>query len=156
MMKPMTDPTDYTISEHPFLSGLSGRFLTQLNRGATPREYSVDEYLVREGEEANHLFLIYSGKVALEVVAPDQPPLTIETIGPGGVVGWSWSTEPRRYEHSARALRMTHAIAIEATVLRAACERDPADGYRFISRLLVVVVDRLTNTRQQLMDNQRR
>ena len=84
----------YEISEHPFLRGLSPGFLESISIGATPHTYTTDEFLLREGEEANRLFLIYSGKVALEVTLPDRPRLTIETVGTGDVVGWSWSVAP--------------------------------------------------------------
>ena len=145
----------YEISEHPFLRGLSPGFLERISFGATPHVYAPDELLLREGDEANRLFLIYSGKVALEVSLPDRPRLTIETVGTGDVVGWSWSVAPRRYEHDARALKTTRAIAIDAGVLRSACEEDPSNGYQFITRLLAVVADRLANTRLQLVDQQR-
>ncbi|MGP8077893.1 MAG: Crp/Fnr family transcriptional regulator [Thermoplasmata archaeon] len=149
-----TDPVVGEISRHPFLRGLSVGFLGAISRGARTRTYSVDEYLLREGDEADHLFLVLSGKVALEVIAPDHHPLTIESIGPGGVVGWSWSTGRRRYEHNARVLKTTQAIALEARVLRAACESDPAMGFQLVSRLLDVVADRLANTRLQLLNTQ--
>ena len=115
----------YEISEHPFLRGLSPGFLESISIGATPHTYTTDEFLLREGEEANLLFLIYSGKVALEVTLPDRPRLTIETVGTGDVVGWSWSVAPRRYEHDARALKTTRAISTTA-----ACCAPPARGTR--------------------------
>jgi len=155
MKDPNRDPVAYEISEHPFLRGLSPGFLTSISFGATSHTYATDEFLLREGETADHLFLIYSGKVALEVALPDRPRLTIETVGAGDVVGWSWSIAPRRYEHDARALKPTRAIGIDAKVLRAACEEDPSNGYQFITRLLAVVADRLANTRLQLVDQQR-
>jgi CRP-like cAMP-binding protein len=149
------DPVVYEISEHPFLRGLSPGFLEAISVGAKPHVYATDQLLLREGEEANQLFLIYSGKVALEVNLPDRPKLTIETVGGGEVVGWSWSIEPRRYEHDARALKTTRAIGLNAAVLRGACEADPSMGYQFIQRLLAVVADRLVNTRLQLVDQRR-
>jgi CRP-like cAMP-binding protein len=155
MTETAPNPVTYEISEHPFLRGLSPGFLESISYGATPRVYGTDEFLLREGEEANHLFLIYSGKVALEVALPDQPRLTIETVGAGDVVGWSWSVAPRRYEHDARALKSTRAIGLDAKALRRACEEDPGNGYQFITRLLAVVADRLANTRLQLVDQRR-
>lgn len=149
------DTVAQEISEHPFLRGLSPGFLDKISQAAAPRTYATDEYLLREGEEAKHLFLLYSGKVALEVAPPGRPRLTIETAGRGDIVGWSWSISPRRYGHDARALKATRAIAIEGKVLRSACEEQVADGYQFIIRLLAVVADRLANTRLQLVDTLR-
>lgn len=143
------------IAAHPFLRGLSPDFLNSISYGAEHRTYDTESFLVHEGEEASHMFLIESGKVALEVPTPDRPRLTIETVGPGDVVGWSWCVGPKRYEHDARALKPTHAIAIDAKVLCAAGVEDPANGYQFMTRLLGVVADRLANTRLQLVDAQR-
>lgn len=154
-MEATQDTVAREVSEHQFLRGLSPGFLAKISRAATPRTYATDEYLLHAGEEASHLFLIQSGKVALEVAPPGRQRLTIETAGRGDIVGWSWSIPPRRYGHDARALKPTATIAIEAQALRAACEEDPTDGYQFIIRLLAVVADRLANTRLQLLETQR-
>lgn len=147
------------ISQHRFFHDLSPGFLDKISRAAIPRTYARDEYLLREGAEANHLFLIQSGEVALELSAPDRPRLTIEIVGSDTVVGWSiarmWSGGPRRYELDARALQPTRAIAIDAQLLRSACDDDPANGYRFLRQILTVVADRLANTRFQLVNSHR-
>ena len=154
-MKVRAEPTAYAISEHPFLRGLRPGFLNEISRGAVPRTYGPGEYLLQEGEPARHLFLIYDGKVALEVSPPDRPSLTIETIGTGQVAGCSRGAEPRSYEYSARALKSTDAISIDASVLQAACDADPAECYQFVSRMLSMVSDRLANTRIQLSNAER-
>lgn len=148
------DAVAHEISEHPFLRGLSPSFLDRISQAATPRAYASGEYLLREGEEAKHLFLIDSGEVALELVPPGRPHLVIEIVGAGTMVGWSiarlWSGGPRHYELDARALVPTHAIAIDAERLRGACDDDPANGYKFLLQVLTVMADRLANTRVQL------
>jgi len=144
------------IANHPFLRGLSLKFLTRVAQRATTRTFVAGEFLLREGEAADRLYLVCSGKVALEVKPPDRRPLTIETVGAGTIVGWSWSVAPCRYELDARALRTVRTVAIEAEALRSACEEDTADGYRFLERLLTVVADRLSSTRLQLVDAEQR
>ena len=137
---------------HPFLRGLSPAFLRNIGHGASVQTYAVDEYLLREGETADRLFLIFSGNVAIEAESFGRGRLTIETVGAGQVVGWSWSIDRGRYEHDARALKETRAVVVGANVLRLACEEDPTNGYQFIRRLLAVVADRLANTRLQLVE----
>lgn len=146
-------PLATEIAGHPFFQGLRPEFLSHIGDGASPRTYATDEFLLHEGEAARHLFLVLSGKVALEISPGDRPGLTIETVGAGQVVGWSSCVDSRRYEYDARALKPTRAVAIDAATLRLACREDPASGYEFCSRLLTVVADRLANTRLQLLDS---
>ena len=76
----------------------------------------------QEGKEANTRYLIREGKVALEVVAPGHGSLTIETLGGGDMLGWSWLIPPYRSRFDARAVEMTRAIALDGKCLRAKCE----------------------------------
>jgi CRP-like cAMP-binding protein len=140
------------IADHPFFQGLSRELVEVLARNATEQTYNTGDLLIREGEPANEFLLVTNGKVALEVVAPDRPRLTIQTIGPGEVIGWSWITAPYRWQLDARALKPTKAIVLEAPILREALESRPSDGYQFLLRLLPVIGQRLENTRMQLLD----
>ncbi len=136
----------------PFLEGFPREFVEALTPLAHERSYEVDTTIVREGAPADAFFLLVSGKVALEVVAHDRPRRTIETIGPGEVLGWSWLVPPYRWRLDARAVKPTRLVAIEGAGLRALLDRQPAEGYRFLLRLLPVVAERLENTRVQLLD----
>jgi CRP/FNR family transcriptional regulator, cyclic AMP receptor protein len=140
------------IAEHPFFQGLAHEFIDLLARNATEQSYNTGDLLIREGEPANEFLLVTNGKVALEVVAPDRPRLTIQTLGPGEVLGWSWITSPYRWRLDGRALKPTKAIVLEAPILREALESHPSDGYQFLLRLLPVIGQRLENTRMQLLD----
>ena len=54
----------------------------------------------------------------------------IETVGPGGAVGWSWLFPPYRWHFDARALDPVGAVAVDAACLRAKADADPALGLR--------------------------
>ncbi len=143
---------DVALEDHPFLRGLDPEFLRALVPLAHPRTYAAGDHLVREGDRAEALHLVVSGKVALELVNAERPRLTVQTIGPGEVLGWSWLLPPHRWRFDARALKATQAWSLEAAGLRALLEERPAQGYRFLLRLLPVVAERLEHTRIQLMD----
>jgi CRP/FNR family transcriptional regulator, cyclic AMP receptor protein len=145
-------PVPLELGAHPFVAGLDHEFLRQIAEGAAERTFRVDETIVREGDPANSFYLLYEGKVALELVVPDRPRRTIQTIGPGEVLGWSWLLPPQRWRLDARALKPTRALSLDAPVLRRVLEARPADGYQFLLRLLPVVTTRLEMTRLQLMD----
>jgi CRP-like cAMP-binding protein len=140
------------LSEHPFLRGFPPALIASLARHARSVSVPAGEFLIREGAPADAFFLVREGKLALEVAAADLPHRTIQTIGPGEVLGWSWLLPPHRWRSDARAVKATRAWAIEAIALRATLQERPEDGYRFLLRLLPVIAERLENTRIQLLD----
>jgi CRP-like cAMP-binding protein len=149
--RPHTPPPLH-LAEHPFFRGMNPEFLDLLKDKVHERPYHTGDLVVREGETADEFSLIYSGKVALEIGVADRPRTTIQTLGPGEVVGWSWLAPPYRWRFDARALKPTRTLALTAPRLRALLESRPADGYQFLMRLLPVVAERLENTRLQLLD----
>ena len=146
------DSVEARIAAQPFFEGLDGAFVAEVIRGATEETYETGDMLVRDGEPAKEFLLIDTGKVALEIVATEKPRLTIQTIGPGEVLGWSWLTPPARWRLDARALKTTRAFIIQAEYLRSILDARPADGYRFLLRLVPVIAERLENTQVQLLD----
>jgi CRP/FNR family transcriptional regulator, cyclic AMP receptor protein len=110
------------------------------------------ELLLREGEDANVFYAIREGDVALEVKPPERPPLIIETLHPGDVLGWSWLFEPYRVRFDARALGTVHAIAFDGACLRGKCDEDHDLGYEMMSRFAQLAIGRLQATRIKLLD----
>ena len=144
--------TDLHLESHPFFRGLPPTFLAALAKHAYSRSFDTGDLLTREGDPADEFLLVFSGKVALEVVLPGQPRTTIQTVGPGEVIGWSWLCPPHRWRLDARALKPTRTLGLAAGHLRTMLQDDPATGYEFLLRLLPVIAERLENTRLQLLD----
>ena len=140
------------VEDHPFFEGFDADFLAEIGSATQLRTHGAGEFLVREGAPAREFLLLVSGKVALEMVTPERPRLTIQTVGPGEVVGWSWLVPPRRWTLDGRVLKTTVAFEVDGDALRRSLETHPAAGYRFLSRLLPVIAERLENTRLQLLD----
>jgi CRP-like cAMP-binding protein len=111
-----------------------------------------DEQLFKEHDEARRFFIIETGIMALEAVRPAKPATTIQTLGPGDLLGLSWRLTPHRWMWSARAVTDVRLAAFDAAVMRAACEFDPD-----LDRLMWEIVareasKRLHHTRVQLLD----
>lgn len=152
MSGPPRNPAEAPVEEHPFLAGLEPGFLRSLGALARPRSFATGEHVVRDAAPAEAMYLVRAGKVALEVESPGKPQLTVQTVGPGEVLGWSWLVPPYRWHFDARALKATSTWAIEAPGLRALLDAQPEQGYRFLLRLLPVIGERLEHTRIQLLD----
>ncbi len=143
---------DARLTSHPFFRGWEGELLGQLEPAVVERTYGPGDALLKEGDPSDRFILIREGKVALEIVLPDRPVVTVQTLGGGEVMGWSWLLPPHSWQLDARAVKTTRTLEIPATTLRDALASRPAEGYRFLLRLLPVIAERLEHTRLQLLD----
>jgi CRP-like cAMP-binding protein len=140
------------LAEHPFFQGLGPQHLELLTCCGVNVHFAPEAYLIREGEDAAHFYLLRSGRVTLETHAPQRGPIVVETIEAGDVLGWSWLFPPYRWHFSARALEPVLAISLDGTCLRGKCEQDHDLGYELMRRFAGVIVERLQATRLQLLD----
>ena len=111
-------------------------FLTKVDGGKTIREYRAKQVVFSQGDPADAVFYIQSGKVKLTVLSTHGKQAVIAILEPGSFFGEGCLTS--------QSLRMSTASAIQAsTILRVAKEtmvgllhRDPEFAERFISHLL--------------------
>ncbi len=140
------------LGAHEFFRGLPAGLVRVAAGAAVLRSYRVGEFLLREGRDAEEFIAIEQGKVALEVFAADRARLTVQTVGPGEVLGWSWLLSPHRWTLDAIASKPTQVVAVNATVLRERLAAHPEEGYAFLLRLLPVLAGRLHGLRVQLLE----
>jgi CRP/FNR family cyclic AMP-dependent transcriptional regulator len=140
------------ILEHPFSKGLSQEYAAELTVGAREVCFTQGEILFRENEPANRMFLVESGKIAVEAYISTDEVFFIQQLGPGDVLGWSWFYPPYRWHLRAHALEPSTAIELNGGHLLVAAERDKAFGYELMKRVARVLVNRLQAARKQLVD----
>jgi len=140
------------LEHHPFVRGLEPEFLRTVATHTVRRRYDTGATIAREGDPAREFFLIDAGKVALELVPHDRPRLTILTLGPGEVFGWSWLVAPHRWRVDARTLKPTDVLVVAGGELRALLDSHPVEGYQFLLRLVPILALRLDATRLQVLD----
>jgi len=150
----MATTTDVRImlEEHDFLKGALAKHLDALSEFAGLRTFHAGDYLFRTGEQADCCYLIRSGHVAIEIEYPPHGSHTIQTAGPGKVLGWSWLLEPYTWAFHGRAVELTRGICLDAAALRASLEADHELGYAFLKRFTGVFGERLESARLQLLD----
>lgn len=137
----------------PLFASLEPQHLETLATFAQEVTWSEDQVVFREGEPDDRLYLVVEGLVALDIYVPGRGRVTILTVGPHEVLGWSAAVpEVEKKTASARALQPTRAVAIDAERLHAACEQDHDLGYQVYRALSNVIASRLKATRLQLLD----
>jgi CRP/FNR family cyclic AMP-dependent transcriptional regulator len=140
------------VREAPVFGGLDDERLELVCGCARNVHFGEDAVLAREGDPADTFFVVRDGSVALETFVPARGAVTIETIGAGEVVGWSWLFPPYRSHFDARALSSVRATAFDGACLRGKCDDDPALGYDLVRRFAQVFTERLHWTRLRLLD----
>jgi CRP/FNR family cyclic AMP-dependent transcriptional regulator len=140
------------LGEHLFLKGLHPKLVKPISGCASSVSYDAGQMIYREEDDADQFLLILEGKVAIEIFVPGRGPLTIQTIGPGDVLGWSWLFPPYKRQFDARAVERTTGIALDGRRLREMVEEDHDFGYELIKRFSQVAVTRLRAMSRQLLD----
>jgi len=140
------------VADHPFFGGLDRQYTELLAGCATNVRYNAGDYIFREGEEANHFYLIREGRVTLEIFAPHRKPIIVETLDGGDILGWSWLMPPYVWKFHAHAIEATRAIALDGKCLRTKCEENHDLGYEIYKRFSQIVGRRLEATCYQLLD----
>ena len=143
---------DDLLSRHPFFQGLKPEYLALIAGCGQNVHFDAGAYLLREGEKADRFFAIRGGNVAVETYVPSRGAVTLQTVGEGEILGWSWLFPPYVYQFDARAREGVRATAFDGACLRGKCDADPALGYELMKRVARLVSSRLEATRRQLLD----
>ena len=143
---------DELLAEAPAFEGMAPAHLELIAGCARNEVFEQGDYLMREGDPADHFYVIRRGTGGDGDLRPRARRADVETIDDGDLLGWSWLVPPYRVHLDARALTETHAIAFDAACLRGKCEQDPALGYELMKRFVPVIVERLQATRFRLLD----
>lgn len=141
-----------TVANQPFFAGLSFPWLERLAGQAYPVVLQPGHRLFNEHERADRFWLVCSGQIALDCVVPDGGTATIETVDPGGVVGWSWIFPPHQWDFGAVAAERSSTVEFDAAGVRRLMEDDEALARQLATRFVRVVMERLKQARLRLPD----
>jgi len=139
------------LKKHPFFRDLDQEYLDFIVGCASNVVFKEGEIIMREQEPADKFFLIREGLVAIDIPISEVRVITIQTIGDGDIVGWSWLIPPYKYRFNCRIVKDTRAIVLDGKCLREKCEKNHNMGYELLKRLASVFTDRLESTRKQII-----
>ena len=146
-----TDKLLAVLNKRPFIEEFSPRDIEKLTAHARSVHFNNGQIIFHQDDECSDFYLIVSGRVALEIEAPDHI-LRVQTLTAGDELGWSAILMGRTKHFQARALEPVEALALDGAELLEECRKDKAFGFALMYRLLGVVSGRLQATRLQLLD----
>ena len=140
------------IAGHEVFRGLDPQIIDVLAEFASEREFGKDEVVFRHGEPARNFYLVRSGEIVVEVAAIEGPPLVLQRLGEGALLGWSWLIPPYRWNFQARAKKAARVLEFDGEAIRGHCEQDPHTGYEILKRFVQLMSERLETARTRMME----
>jgi len=147
----MTEVAAPALAGHRFLRDMPAPHLAFLAEVTSLVTVPAGHRFFEVGGVAKHFWLIRAGQIAVDLRAPGNGRTVIETLGRGDMLGVSWFFPPYQWQFGAVAVQPAELFECDAAAVRGRCETDPAFGYEFTRRMIVVVAKRLQATRVHLV-----
>jgi CRP-like cAMP-binding protein len=135
-----------------FGSGLPQSLRERLASVARVYEAPAQTRLLREGDETRELSVLLEGRVALTEHVAGRGSVTLMTVEPGDVFGWSALIAPYRATSTVVSLEPVRVMAFDGNALRQRVRTDCELTAGIYPKLLEVLARRLGATRHQLLD----
>jgi CRP-like cAMP-binding protein len=111
-------------------------FLERFMAGKSRREYLAGEAVFSQGDLANAVFYIQSGKVKLTVVSTSGKEAVIAHLQAGSFFGEPCLACEKQRMASANALESSSIVRIDKTVMQDLLHREPEFAEQFLAHLL--------------------
>ncbi len=125
------------------------RFLTKLKGGKTNREYQASEVVFSQGEAADAVFYIQSGKVKLTVVSKRGKEAVIAILPEGSFLGEGCLTAQPLRISTASAVQRSVITRIQKPMMLDLLHKEP----NFAERFLAYLLSRNTRMEADLVDH---
>jgi CRP-like cAMP-binding protein len=135
-----------------FGSGLSRSNKESLAGMAREYEAPANARLLREGDDTRELSVLIEGRVALTEHVAGRGSVTLMTVEPGDVFGWSAIIAPFKATSTVVSLEPVRVIAFDGAALRDRVRSDCALAAGIYPKVLEALARRLSATRHQLLD----
>ena len=140
------------LSSSWFGAGLPPEATARLASIASIRELPPGVEITNEGQLTHALCIVLSGRVALRTLVPERGMVTILTVEPGDIVGWSAIVPPYRGTAAGITIEPVTLLELQGEQLRQLLRSDHALAASVYPRILQAVSRRLAATRLQLLD----
>jgi CRP/FNR family cyclic AMP-dependent transcriptional regulator len=137
-------------------AALSNDELEKLVSSASEKQYEAGEYIFREGESADELFVLKEGRVVLQMALPNSQGkirrrVSFDVVSANDVFGWPAIIEP--YSHTLASMCLVNAkvLSINGNNLRLFLQDNPSVAYEVLNGIIKVVASRLDNTSRLLI-----
>ena len=114
--------------------------------------YKANQVIFDQGSRADYLYILLRGEVNIYYKPYDGPPITVASIEPGSVFGWSAIVGREEYTSKANTLYDSLTFRILGDNVKLICNQYPHFGNKFIDRLMCSMTDRINHSHFQVRD----
>jgi CRP-like cAMP-binding protein len=127
--------------------------LTKIVEISREMTFKQGELIFREGSEAENIYVLLDGKVAIRVHLTSRPEsLTVSVINkPYQSFGWSGIVSPYHFTASALCESDCRLLAISGQELLQKLREDPESGFQVMCKISEMISSRLRSSRQVLL-----
>ena len=135
-------------------------------------EIQPGEVVFKEGDPAEHCYIILDGAVELSILHQDQKVefslkheeyvrkevktveknVVVDSLGAGDCFGWTALVEPHLYTATATTVETTKALKLAGKDLMPLLEEDPDLGFRVNRAICEIVYSRLSRRTKKLIE----
>jgi CRP-like cAMP-binding protein len=135
------------------LPALSHEHRDRLMGVAREVAFPADGRIFEAGGNADRFWVVRSGTVSLyqNVIADRR--ISVATLGPGDLLGWSWLFPPHRWDFGAEAFSPVRAYEFDAREVGTLCEGDDTLELSLTRTIGAILANRLETTRTALIEH---
>jgi ATP-binding cassette subfamily B protein len=139
----------HILKEAELFRNLTKKQLEEIAQHAQEKVYELEENIFVHGEEAKNLYVLLEGAVNLKVKAFEGIDLMTSALTKkGDVFGTPSLMAPSLYNVTAKCLKKTRVLAIDAHAVKGIIEEDPKLGLEIMGQLAQIYFARLNETRE--------
>ena len=136
----------------PLFRGVRDQDLALLASACRCLDYDSQVAIFAQGDLAETLYVLVSGRVAIRYKPYDGEPITVAEVLPGDVFGWSAVLRRPAFTSGAVALEPSRVLAISGVGLRRLCRARPEAASMIMDQLVAVIPDRLKGAHAQVVE----
>ncbi|MGA7877052.1 MAG: cyclic nucleotide-binding domain-containing protein [Desulfoferrobacter sp.] len=141
------------IQELELFERIPSHIINDIAGFAVEENYSAEKVLFRQGEDADYLYLLEDGQLA--IIVEGEKKVVFPITEPGSIFGWSALVEPRKYTASAEFAMDSKVMKLDGERLLRLFEQHPHEGLLIMRRLAGVIAGRLMDSYQKLSISER-
>jgi CRP/FNR family cyclic AMP-dependent transcriptional regulator len=147
----MTKVDDF--NKFDFFNAFSEKQLAELAKVAEKKTFKKGVEIYKEGDRANHIFLVSKGWVSLRKIDPEKDiGISFENRGRGELFGTACFMKPQEYTLNAICMEDSEVLTMDADKLFDLFQKDYQIGYLFLKEIAKVYFERYKSVKKQLYE----
>lgn len=135
----------------PVFKGFTEAQLDVLTSAFEIFDYPNGAHIFEQGQAAHYLYILTAGQVIIRYKPFDGPQLTVATINPGGVFGWSAAIGRTLYSSGALTVEDSQGYRVSKARLAELCAENPETSAVLLKHLAVLVNNPMDPTHAEVL-----